>query len=100
MAPMQPEAAARAKTKSRCAECGVIVSMREIVGHDDDSSPGAAGGAAAVDRDETRVESAMSHEIVVRMADGSRRVINHASPASWRPGERVIVINGTNPSNR
>jgi hypothetical protein len=27
-------------------------------------------------------------------------VINYASPASWRPGERVIVIDGANPSNR
>jgi hypothetical protein len=50
--------------------------------------------------DETRAGSARSYEITVRLADGSRRVIDHASPANWRPGERVIVIDGANPSDR
>jgi len=30
----------------------------------------------------------------VRIADGSRRVINDANPASWRTGERLVVIGG------
>jgi hypothetical protein len=59
------------RAKARCAECGVIVLMREI-----------------------------ERQIIVRMADGSRRVIDDADPASWRPGERVIVIGGVQPSNR
>jgi len=48
----------------------------------------------------TRVNSTRRYSIIVRMADGSSRVLTDASPASWRPGERVIVIAGTKPSNR
>src|SRR5512134_1661509 len=95
-----PQVGRATRTKGRCAECGMIVSMREIVGHDDDSGPGVASGATADKWDEAPVKSASSHEIIVRLADGSSRVINHASAASWRPGERVIVIDGANPSNR
>ena len=36
----------------------------------------------------------------IRMADGSRRVINDANPESWRAGERLMVIGGVKPSNR
>lgn len=89
-----------ARAKPRCPECGVIVSMREIQRHDEDSGPGAAGGVTAGNRDATRVKSTKSYEIVVRMADGSRRVIHDAKPASWRTGEGLIVIGGVKPSNR
>ena len=89
-----------ARVKGRCPECGVIVSMREIERHDQDSDPGAAGGATAASRGETRVKWTKSYEITVRLADGSSRVINDAKPARWRPGERVIVIEGANPSNK
>ena len=43
---------------------------------------------------------AKSYEIIVRMADGLSRVFNDANPARWRSGERVIVIDGADPSNR
>ena len=90
-----------ARAKPRCPECGVIVSMREIERHDEDSGPGAAGGVtAAGNRDETRVRSANNYEIIIRMADGSSRVIDDAGAASWRIGERLIVIGGVKPSNR
>lgn len=95
-APVPTASAARAK--ARCAECGEIVSMREIEKYDEDSSPGAAGAAVAGNRDETRANSTRSYEITVRMADGSSRVINDANPARWRPGQRLIVIDGANPS--
>jgi len=62
--------------------------------------PGATGGVVAGNPGETRVESTRSYEITVRLADGSSRVINDAKPARWRPGERVIVIEGANPSNK
>ena len=88
------------RAKPRCPECGEIVSMREIAKHDENPGPAAAGEVTAGNRDETRVNSIRSHEIMVRMADGSRRVIEQANPASWRPGERVIVIGGVTPSNR
>lgn len=89
-----------ARVKGRCPECGVIVSMREIERHDQDSGSGAAAGVTAANRDETRVKSTRSYEITVRMAGGSSRVLNDANPASLRPGERVIVIDSANASNR
>jgi len=98
MAPVQTMSEARAN--ARCAECGMIVSMREIERHDEDSGPGAAGGVTTGTWDETRVKSTRSYEIIVRMANGSRRVIHDANPASWRPGERLMVIGGVKPSRR
>lgn len=89
-----------ARAKPRCPECGVIVSMREIERQDEDSDSRAAGGVKVGDRDEMRVKSIKRYEIIVRMADGSSRVIAEASPARWRRGERLIVIGGANPSNR
>jgi hypothetical protein len=73
-----------ARARPRCPECGVIVSMREIEGHDEDAAPGATGAATAGYR----------YEFIVRMADGSSRVIVGASAASWRTGERLMIIGG------
>ena len=90
-----------ARVKPRCPECGVIVSMREIEVRDEDTGrPRTAGGAVAGSRIETRVDSTRSYEITVRLADGSSRVFNDANPARWRSGERVIVIDGANPSTK
>ena len=33
-------------------------------------------------------------EITIRLMDGSSRVIADPNPAQWRPGERVMVIDG------
>lgn len=85
---------------SRCPECGMIVSMREIERHDEDSGPGAAAGVTAANRDEIRVNTTRSYEITVRMADGSSRVIYAANPARWRTGERLIVIAGAIPPHQ
>lgn len=46
------------------------------------------------------VKSTKSYEIIIRMADGSSRVIDDAGAASWRIRERLIVIGGVRPSNR
>ena len=93
--PVQTMSEARAKT--RCAECGTVVSMREVERHDQDSGAGEAGGVTAGNRDEIRVKTARSYEITIRMADGSSRVIDAANPAAWRTGERLIVIAGAIP---
>ena len=85
------------RTTPRCSECGEIVSMREIARHDENPSLAAAGQATIGNRDETQVTSIRSHEIMIRMADGSRRMIEQANAASWRHGERVIVIGGVKP---
>ncbi len=89
-----------ARVKGKCAECGVIVSMREIDARDKGAGLDASGGAVAGNQDELPVASIRRYEITVRLADGSSRVINDANPASWRPGERLIVIDGAIPSNR
>ena len=117
-----------APARAKCAECGVVESMREIdvrgegtglgavggavvggvLGHQVGSGRGndvatvvgAVGGAVAGNQIEKHARSTKSYEITVRLADGSSRMINDAKPARWRPGERVIVIDGANPSNR
>jgi hypothetical protein len=94
------QADGQVRAKSRCPGCGVIVSMREIGSQDKDSAPEAAAGVMYGSRDEIQINPDKRYEIVVRMADQSRRVINHASPASWRPGERVVVIGGASPTNK
>lgn len=78
-APKPREGKGRAKAK--CVECGVVVSMEETDANDGDFGPVAPG----------------SYNILVRMTDGSTRVISHASAGSWRPGERVILIDGAKP---
>jgi hypothetical protein len=90
---------AKARAGGRCAECGLIVSIRKINRHGDVFRSGRAGEGRA-ERDENPPNPTTSHEIMVRMADGSSRVISDVSPASWRVGERVIVIAGTLPPQR
>jgi len=92
--------AGAARAKGRCAECGVIMSMREIDARDEGAGLDASGGTVSGHQDALPETSARRYEITIRLADRSSRVINYASPASWRPGERVIVIDGANPSNR
>ena len=91
---------AKARANGNCAECGVIVSMDEINRHDNDAGNGVAGESTNVNRDRKLVNKATRHEMIVRMTDGSNRVINSTSPASWRVGGRVIVIPGTMLSHR
>lgn len=119
--------ASNTPARVRCAECGVIESVREtetkgegsglgavggavvggILGHqvgggrgrDVATVVGAVGGAVAGNEVEKRVKSGKSYEITVRLEDGSSRVINEASSPSWRIGDRVKVINGAIQSN-
>jgi hypothetical protein len=89
------ETMSEARVFARCAECGVIVSMRKIERHKEDPGPGADG-----DRDESRLKASRNYEFTVRMADGSSRVIEAANAAAWRRGERLIVIAGAIPSHQ
>jgi outer membrane lipoprotein SlyB len=111
----------------RCAECGVVQSVREIAtkgegsgigavggavvggllghqvgsgrGQDIATVVGAVGGVVAGNEIEKRVKSGKSYEITVRLEDGSSRVIQEANAPSWRTGDRVKVINGVIQSN-
>ncbi len=61
----------------RCPECGMVVSVREIEERNE-GSPG-------------------SYEFVVRMADGSSRVIEDAHPERGRTSERQHILDGISP---
>ena len=74
-APLAPLGAGKARAKARCEACGVIESMRRV-------APGGISPAI--------------YEITIRLGDGSTRVISDASPATWRPGERMTLIDGAN----
>ncbi len=121
------QVAGNASIKAKCAECGVIESVREIntkgegtgigavggavvggvLGHqvgggrgqDIATVVGAVGGAVAGNEVEKRVKSSKSYDITVRFEDGSSRVINEANAPSWRTGDRVKVVNGAIQSN-
>jgi len=62
-------------TRTTCAECGVIESVREI-----DT------------RGERAAESTRSYETTIRLRDGSRRVFIEATPRMWQSGTRIMVI--------
>ena len=94
------ETMSEARVFARCAECGVIVSMRKIERHKEEPDPGAAGSGAAGNRDESRLKASRNYEFTVRMDDGSSRVIEAANAAAWRRGERLIVIAGAIPSHQ
>ena len=110
-----------------CADCGVIESTREVQAAGEGSGLGAAGGAivggllgsqvgAGRGRDlatvvgavggavggnqvEKSMKSSKSYEIVVRLEDGTTRVIQQAVAPVWRLGDRVRVVDGVIRSN-
>jgi len=118
---------AQSSTQAKCAECGVIDSIREVTtkgegsglgvvggaivggllgnqvgagnGKDVATVAGAVGGAVAGNQIEKSVKSTKSYNITVLFEDGSTRVINEENGAAWRPGDRVKVINGVVHSN-
>lgn len=76
LAPDEPVVQAR-----RCPHCGWIESKREIL-------PEVADPLVA------RI-----YEYTLRRANGSLSVFRETLPATWRLGERVVVIDGTDPKN-
>lgn len=79
-------AGAEARVRTRCAECGIVESAREVI---ESSQPG-----HEIDRRTTDGKPLKRYEITVRMRDGASRVFVDATPANWRPGERVRFIEG------
>lgn len=117
----------QSSSQAKCAECGVIDSIREVTtkgegsglgvvggavvggllgnqvgagsGKDVATVVGAVGGAVAGNQIEKSVKSTKSYDITVRFEDGSSRVIHEENASAWRPGDRVKVINGVIRSN-
>jgi hypothetical protein len=82
-----------ARRKGKCAECGLIESIRETE-EDSEAIPFiAAGGPMAENRNRLPARSA-GREITVRLQDGSSRVMIDTNPGKLRLGERVKVIDG------
>ena len=60
---------------------------------------GAVGGAVGGNQVEKSMKSSKSYEIVVRMEDGTTRVIQQTAAPAWRLGDRVRVVDGVIRSN-
>lgn len=88
-----------ASIRVRCPECGVVAFIREIDQHGAGVDSGAARRATRGDHSEIPEQSTKRYEVNVRMRDGTSRVFVEANPANWRPGERVILVEGASLSN-
>ena len=82
--------------KVRCAHCGVIVSVVEMGKTAADRSTIETTRVTTGPAIETSINLIQRFTITMRMADGSIRTIDEASPATWRVGEQVILIAGAN----
>jgi outer membrane lipoprotein SlyB len=119
-APVPPQT--QAPVYRACPDCAVVETVREVAqagtgtgvgaiggavaggvlghqvgngrGQDVATVLGAIGGAIAGHQVEKQVRKTASYEIVLRMEDGSTRVLAESQPPVWRPGDRVRVSNG------
>lgn len=81
------------RVRVKCAECGVVVSTREI------EQLGRSGEVLRGGQNEISGKHPKRHEVTIRMKDGSSRVFLDAHPVNWRPGERIIFIQGASQLN-
>jgi len=116
---MPKTAEAAAAKKANCRTCGVIASVKRVelqgetsgvgavaggvagavVGHEIGEGKlrplltvaGAAGGALAGNEIERHAKKRVVYRVVVRMDDGSERVLNQAQAPAWGVGARVRV---------
>lgn len=79
----------------RCAECGVVATVREIRTGAQGAELGEPRTAARGAVPEAHAEDGRVFEITLRMSDGARHVFTDPSPGSWRPGDRLILIEGS-----
>lgn len=84
--------------KGRCVNCGVIVSVVEMERSAAEIGTNETARVTTGRQTETSMKLTQRFKITIRMADGSIRAIDEASPANWRLGEQVILIAGANPA--
>jgi outer membrane lipoprotein SlyB len=105
-----------------CRECAVIEAVREVekagqasgggavagavvggvLGHqvgggrgkDVATVLGAIGGGVAGHQIEKNVKTTKEYQIVVRYEDGTQGLFTQSTPPSWRPGDKVKIIDG------
>lgn len=109
------------RVASACAECGVVVGVKEetvmgkgtgvgavaggvagaVIGHEigegsrAGTAVGAVVGGVAGHQIERSARSTKRYDISVRMHDGSIKVVSTDTPPAWRPGDKVRLRNGT-----
>lgn len=93
-APAAAGVRARASAWAECAECGFIVSTREIELAEEKMIADIADGAMQDDLREAQGTPARQHEVTIRLNDGTSRVFVEGHRPNWRPRERVILIAG------
>ena len=109
-------------TAAVCPDCGIVESVREIQtqgnasgvgavggavvggvvgnqvgggrGRDAMTVLGAVGGALAGNQIEKNMKSTKSYAITVRLEDGTTRVLHEANLPTWRPGDKVRIVDG------
>lgn len=110
-----------AQAKPACADCGVVLEVKEVtvkgegtglgavaggvtgalVGSQIGSGrgkvvaevAGAAGGAYAGHQIEKHVRSHKRYDVSVRMDDGSTKTVSYETQPAWRGGDKVRVVN-------
>ena len=90
----EPSQMAAAPAVGGCVGCGGIASTREIEASNEIATVSGPGRGAAGNRALIQAKPLRNYEIVIRLRDGSTRVVRDANPAKWKRGERVTVIAG------
>jgi len=94
-----PQGEGDTRSTEKCAGCGVIASTREIKALGAGIDAGTPVGQARRDQYDLPGKSTRSYEVTVRMNDGSSRVFTDPNPANWRPGQRVVLVEGAGHSH-
>lgn len=88
------EGKTRGRVWADCEECGVVLSRQKVARNDAGTGFVPTSALTGNGRGGIRNEDILNDAVTVRMKDGSNRVFMDAHPANWRPGERVIFIEG------
>ena len=88
-----------AQVSARCMECGVVESTRLIEQSEEKFDQSTAGRVSKDGRNELPKKATNQSEVTVRMNDGASHLFEAAIPTNWKPGERVIFIEGNRTPN-
>jgi hypothetical protein len=83
-----PAVAVPAARGVRCTECGIVQSTRKLE-PENAMIDVTAGNAVATHQSARQV-----FETIIRMQDGSTRIITDVEPSRWKRGERVVIMAG------
>ena len=82
----------------KCMECGVVESSRTIVRDEEDIDRNAASRVKLGGLNEMPGKAVKMSEVTVRLNDGTTHQFADANLTNWRPGERLIFIEGVSSS--